>query len=110
MIVYNKLNNSFFDKDSEGQISKVCRNFHGDNNYVTFPRFNFADNGEYVELNAADIELIIKNQTDDGLVPIECDYYIEDGSRPLRTLDCNQCHNSNGCFHHQKYYDKIKHY
>lgn len=108
MIVYNNFYDSFYDKDENGNISKVLRCFHGhdkDNFYVTFPRFPFADNGEFIELTNEEINLKINNQVIElGLTPIECEYYVEDGTRPLKKIDCKQCINNDDCTHNQKYY------
>jgi len=58
MIVYNTKNGRLYDKNEEtGQISKVLRCFHDDSN-VSFDRFDYADNGEYIKAIAKKIKRI----------------------------------------------------
>lgn len=103
MIVFHPESQLFADK-FEDKISKVLRCFH-DNN-VTFDRFKYFNDGEYIELNKEEINFIIQNQViNEYYVPIECHYYLEDGSRPLKQRDCENCEYGDNCNHHQKYYE-----
>jgi hypothetical protein len=105
MIVFHLESQCFADKN-DNKISMVLRCFHNDNT-VTFNRFGYYNDGKYIELNDQEINFIIENQViDKHYIPIECDYYVEDGSRPLKKRDCYKCELSYGCNHHQKYYDK----
>jgi len=93
MIVYNTKYGGLYDKDKEtGRISKVLRCYHDDNN-VSFDRFNYADNGEYVIA-------IGKN-----LIEHQCTYYLEDRSRPLKIKGCKKCEVRDECNHNEKYYE-----
>jgi len=93
MIVYNLKYGGLYDKDEiTGEISKVLRCFTNDT--VTFNRLPFADNGEYIEA------------IESNLINWQCIYYLEDGSRPLKTRDCKICVWKDECNHNQKYYDK----
>ena len=96
MIVYDtgKFGGFLLDKNEQtGKYSCVLRCFH-DPNPVTFDRFSYADNGTYREA------------TKHELTMLQCFYYLEDGSRPLKTLDCKKCKRQyrGGCNHDQKYY------
>jgi len=96
MIVFDTELEFLLDKDIEtDEYSCVLRCFH-DPNPVTFDRFNYADRGTYREA------------TKHELTVYQCFYYLEDGSRPLKTLDCKKCKRQyrGGCNHDQKYYDK----
>jgi hypothetical protein len=89
MIVYNQIHAGLYDKDEiTGEISKVLRCFTNDG--VRFDRFPFADNGEYIKA------------TESNLVNWQCTYYLEDGSRPLKTNDCKICEWKDECNHNQK--------
>ncbi|MDP4224769.1 MAG: hypothetical protein Q8910_00165 [Bacteroidota bacterium] len=93
MIVYDLKYGGLYDKSEKtGQISKVLRCFHTDGS-VTFDRFDYADNGDFVRAIAESLET---NQ---------CTYYLEDGSRPLKVRDCEKCLNNGMCNHNQKYYN-----
>jgi hypothetical protein len=109
MIVFHPENQWFADK-TENEISMVLRCFHGENDDVIFSRIGYYNDGKYIELTEKEIDFIIKNQViDEYSIPIECSYYLKDGSRPLKKRDCYKCeygNNGNKCFHHQKYYDK----
>jgi hypothetical protein len=108
MIIYCLESGNLYDKDeATKEISKVLRCFHNDN-AVTFEKFYYADNDEYVELNNEEVTFVIKNQIilKYYFIPIGCTYYLEDGSRPLKTKDCAVCEWSDECNHNQKYYNK----
>jgi len=93
MIVYDTKYGELYDKNKEtGQVSAVLRCYHDGTN-VSFDRFNYADNGEYVKA-------IAKN-----LKEYQCTYYLEDGSRPLKCKDCERCYQKDECNHNQKYYE-----
>jgi len=96
MIVFDTELKFLLDKDIEtGKYSCVLRCFH-DHKTVTFDRFTYADRGTYREA------------TKHELTMLQCFYYLEDGSRPLKTLDCKKCKRQyrDDCNHDQKYYDK----
>jgi len=95
MIVYNTKNGGLYDKNKEtGQISTVLRCFHNDDN-ITFDRFDYADNGEYIKATAKNLR------------EYQCTYYLEDGSRPLKCKDCEKCDDKDGCTHNEKYYKNV---
>ena len=79
MIVYNHKYGGLYDKDEEiGQVSTVLRCFYS-NDDITFDRFDYADNGEYIKATAKNLK------------EYQCTYYLEDGSRPLKIKDCERC-------------------
>lgn len=93
MIVFDTELKFLLDRDKQtGKYSCVLRCFH-DPNPVTFDRFTYADRGTYREA------------TEKELKKLQCTYYLEDGSRPLKTKDCKKCKDRNDCTHNQKYYE-----
>jgi len=107
MIVYDLESSGLYDKDEKTkEISKILRCFHNDNT-ITFDNFYYADNSEYVELNNEEVSFVIKNQViSEYSIPIECQYYLNNGNRPLKNRNCKVCEWSDGCNHNQKYYNK----
>lgn len=96
MIVYNTEYGELYDKDEQtGSITKVLRLF-SDNNKVRFSRFDYADNGEYIQAK------------ENHLKDCQCTYYNEDGARPLKVKDCKKCIGNIGCYHNQKYYEECQ--
>lgn len=95
MIVYDTKYGDLYDKDEQtGKVSKVLRCFHGVNDDVTFNRFDYADNGNFVRAISEIINMY------------QCTYYLEDGSRPFKVKECKKCEERKECSHNQKYYKK----
>jgi hypothetical protein len=93
MVVIDTEYNFLYDKDERtGKLSKVLRCFHNDD-LVTFNMFSYADNNTHREPTEKEVEML------------QCTYYLEDGSRPLKTRDCKKCKDSEECCHNQKYYN-----
>jgi hypothetical protein len=93
ILISTQYGESMYDFDTETQkLTKVLRCFHSDDK-VTFDRFSYIYYPKkYREATKEDF-----NNYD-----LTCTYYLEDGSRPYKTRDCNNCDICNECNHNQK--------
>jgi hypothetical protein len=97
MLLLRIEHNNLYDFDKATQkLSVVQPSFHGPYNDVTFSRYDhyIYDPAKYREVTEEDFE----NRD------VACTYFLEDGTRPYKRVDCEHCDRQYECRYNEKYF------
>lgn len=97
--VDKEFNGGLFDMDLNGEVSKVLKLFGttpDGKDKLTFSRFPYSNKNKYSLATEEDFEIY------------GCEYFDENGNRPLKRKECNKCEKLESCFMCDEKFEQYK--